>query len=51
MRSGKDKSYKEKAIVAVAHSMLIAIYYVPSGSSFLDLGADYYNQFGTEKKR
>lgn len=41
---------KKKAIIAVAHSMLIAIYRVLSGSPFSDLGADYYNQFGTEKK-
>ena len=41
---------KKKAIVAIAHSMLIAIYHVLSGSSFVNLGADYYNQFGTEKK-
>lgn len=41
---------KKKAIVAVAHSMLIAIYHVLSGQQFVDLGANYYNQFGTEKK-
>jgi transposase len=40
----------KKAIVAVAHSMLIAIYHVLSGHPFNDLGADYYNQFNTEKK-
>ena len=41
---------KKRAVVAVAHSMLIAIYHVLSGEPFVDLGADYYNQFGTEKK-
>ncbi len=40
----------KKAIVAVAHSMLIAIYYVLSGEDFYDLGADYYTQFNREKK-
>jgi len=41
---------KKKAIVAVSHSMLIAIYHVLSGESFKDLGADYYTQFNTERK-
>ena len=41
---------KKRAVVAVAHSMLIAIYHVLSGEPFVDLGADYYDQFGTEKK-
>lgn len=41
---------KKRAIVAVAHSMLIAIYHVLSGSAFKDLGVDYYNQFNTQKK-
>lgn len=41
---------KKRAIVAVAHSMLIAIYHVLSGSPFNDLGTDYYNQFNTQKK-
>ena len=39
-----------KAIIAVAHTMLIAIYHVLSGSEFKDLGADYYAQFNKEKK-
>jgi transposase len=40
-----------RAAVAVAHSMLIAIYYVlKRGVSYKDLGADYYHQFNTEKK-
>jgi transposase len=41
---------RKKAIVAVAHSMLIAIYHVLSGSQYRDLGADYYTQFNKEKK-
>lgn len=41
---------KKKEIIAVAHSMLITIYHVLSGSPFNDLGADYYNQFNTEKR-
>ena len=41
---------RNKAIVAVAHSMLIAIYYILSGKEFHDLGADYYTQFNREKK-
>jgi transposase len=41
---------KKKAIIAVAHSLLIAIYHVLSGKSFQDLGADYYTQFNREKK-
>ena len=40
----------KKAIVAVAHSMLIAIYHVLSGQPFHDLSSSYYNQFNTEKK-
>jgi transposase len=41
---------KNRATVAVAHSLLIAIYYVLSGSEFKDLGSNYYNQFNREKK-
>ena len=38
--------------MAVAHSMLISIYYIlKDGVVFKDLGADYYNQFNTERKR
>jgi len=36
--------------MAVAHSMLIAIYHVLQGNQFRDLGSDYYNQFNREKK-
>lgn len=41
---------KKRAVVAVAHSMLTAIYHVLSGQPFTDLGADYYNQFNAERK-
>jgi len=42
---------KKRAYVAVAHSMLIAIYHVLNeGVAFKDLGADYYNQFNRERK-
>lgn len=41
---------KNRATMAVAHSMLIAIYFVLSGNHFKDLGADYYIQFNREKK-
>ena len=39
-----------KATIAVAHTMLIAIYHMLSGKEFKDLGADYYSQFNKEKK-
>ena len=42
---------KKCAYVAVAHSMLIAIYHVLKDNvAFKDLGADYYNQFNRERK-
>ena len=41
---------KNRATMAVAHSILIAIYFVLSGYEFHDLGSDYYNQFNREKK-
>lgn len=42
---------KNRATVAVAHSMLIAIYHVLKfGVHFWDLGADYYNNFNREHK-
>ena len=41
---------KNRATVAVAHSMLIAIYHVLKGTEFHDLGADYYTKFNREKK-
>ena len=42
---------KKKALVAVAHSILIAVYHIlKDGVPFKDLGANYYNQFNREKK-
>ena len=41
---------KNRATMAVAHSMLIAIYFVLCGNEFKDLGAEYYTQFNREKK-
>ena len=41
---------KNRATMAVAHSMAIAIYFVLSGVEFKDLGANYYTQFNREKK-
>ncbi len=41
----------KRAYVAVAHSMLVAIYHIlKDGVAFQDLGADYYNQFNKERK-
>lgn len=41
----------KRAYVAVAHSMLIAIYHILKDRvAFKDLGADYYNQFNKERK-
>lgn len=41
----------KRAYVAVAHSMLIAIYHIlKDGVVFKDLGSDYYNQFNKERK-
>ena len=43
------KRGKNRAVVAVAHSMIIAIYHMLKYNvSFVDLGEDYYNQFNTE---
>ena len=41
---------KNRATMAVAHSILIAVYFVLCGHQFKDLGADYYTQFNREKK-
>jgi transposase len=41
---------KNRATLAVAHSMAIAVFFVLSGHKFKDLGADYYIQFNREKK-
>ncbi|MDO4941208.1 MAG: transposase [Lachnospiraceae bacterium] len=41
---------KKRAYVAVAHSMLIAIYHVLKEKvPYKELGADYYNQFNRER--
>lgn len=41
----------KRAYVAVAHSMLVAIYHILNdGVKFQDLGAEYYNQFNKERK-
>ena len=41
----------KRAYMAVAHSMLIAIYHIlKDGVVFKDLGAEYYNQFNRERK-
>jgi transposase len=41
---------KNRATVAVAHSLLIAIYHVLKGENFSDLGSEYYTRFNREKK-
>ena len=42
---------KKRVYVAVAHSILIAIYHIlKDGVVFKDLGAEYYNQFNKERK-
>ena len=42
---------KNRAKIAVAHSLLIAIYYIVRDHvPFKDLGEDYYNKFNTESK-
>jgi transposase len=41
---------KNRATMAVAHSILIAVYFVLCGHPFKDLGADYYTHFNREKK-
>lgn len=45
------KRGKNRAVVAVAHSMIITIYHMLKYDvPFVDLGEDYYNQFNTEKQ-
>ena len=44
------KRGSNRATLAVAHSMLIAIYHVLRGEKFRDLGDDYYTRFNMEKK-
>ena len=42
---------KNRAKMAVAHSILIAIYYIIRNRvPFRDLGEDYYNKFNKESK-
>ena len=42
---------RKRAYVAVAHSILIAVYHVLKDKvEFKDLGAGYYNQFNKERK-
>lgn len=42
---------KKRALLAVAHSILIAIYYmIKEDKEYEDLGADFYNKFNKEKK-
>lgn len=42
---------KNRAAVAVAHSMLISIYHMlKENKDFIDLGSEYYNQFNKERK-
>lgn len=42
---------KKRAILAVGHTMLIAIYYmIKEDKEYKDLGAEFYNKFNKEKK-
>lgn len=42
---------KKRAYVAVAHSMLVAIYHIIKDDVvFQDLGTNYYTQFNRERK-
>ena len=42
---------RQRAFVAVAHSILIAIYHIlKEGRKFVDLGSDYYIRFNKERK-
>ena len=42
---------KKRTYVAIAHTILIAIYHIlKEGVTFKDLGADYYHQFNKERK-
>ncbi len=45
------KRGKKRAILAVAHSILISIYYMlKENKEYEELGSNYYNQFNVEKK-
>lgn len=52
MRNSAHRGNKRAYVdVAVAHSILIAIYHIlKDGVVFKDLGAEYYNQFNKEHK-
>ena len=51
MKEQKIIAHNLRAYVAVAHSMLIAIYHIlKDGVKYQDLGAEYYNQFNRERK-
>lgn len=39
-----------RATLAVAHSMLIAVWHVLSGAPYRELGAEHYNNFNRERK-
>ena len=41
---------KNRATMAAAHSILIAVYFVLSRYEFHDLGSDYYTQFNRQRK-
>ena len=42
---------KKRAILAVAHSILIAIYYIiKEDKEYEELGSNFYNRFNKEKK-
>jgi transposase len=42
---------KNRAKVAIAHSMIVAIWHMlKNGTGFIDLGVDYYNKFNPKKK-
>ncbi|MFR0844847.1 MAG: hypothetical protein ACLSH2_10285 [Oscillospiraceae bacterium] len=42
---------KNRATLAVAHSMLIAIYHIlKNKTAFHDLGSDYYDSFNRDRK-
>lgn len=42
---------KKRAYVAIAHTILIAVYHILKGGViFKDLGGEYYNQFNKERK-
>jgi transposase len=42
----------KKAVIAVAHAMLVAIYYLlTQDTTYRDLGADYYNRRHAERAK